>query len=417
MSNEEQTEDSYESEPKAHQISRRGFDGTSLATEGVATQALIAKATADIQARWLMALRNPRDMAEVRQKIMLECKRPGFADAAIYEVPRGTDKIKGLSIRFAEVALRCLGNASCEAQTLYDSDSERIIRITATDFETNATWSRDITVKKTVERKFLKKGQRAIRDRINSAGDRIYIVEATDDDVATKEAALISKASRTAILRLIPGHLQDEAFALCEKTYADKAAKDPEAEKNQMLDAFAGQNIMPSAIAEWLGHAIELTTPAELVELRKLFGALRDGEVTWPGALEAAAASRAKRAEPAAAKTDTAKAPAASATPSKTSPAEASAPMPAPAAASVNEPPPPQQTSSGKGTSSVKDKLRSVPKDDPVAQPDPPKADVVSADQLPAPDFVERECATCGVAIDVPKDAPDGARCYVCRSA
>lgn len=416
MSNDEtSTDESYEHEPKTNQIMRRGFDSTSLSVDNSATQSLIAKATADVTARWTMAMRMPRDMAEVRQKIMLECRRPGFADAAIYEVPRGADKIKGLSIRFAEVALRCLGNASCEAQTLYDSDTERIIRITATDFETNATWSRDITVKKTVERKFLKKGQRAIRDRINSGGDRIYIVEATDDDVATKEAALISKASRTAILRLIPGHLQDEAFALCEKTYADKAAKDPEAEKNQMLDAFAGLNIMPVAIVEWLGHAIELTTPAELVELRKLFGALRDGETTFPSAVESAKAARDRGAAPVTAKTEAKPSQAAGATaPSVAKPAATTAPTTAPAPPK-EVPTAPAQTSSGKGVASVKDKLRSVPKEEKAPEPET-KPDVVAADQVADPDFEERSCATCGNAMDVPKGEPEGARCYSCRT-
>src|ERR1051325_3623418 len=97
-------------EPKTNQLMRREFAGIALASEGPATQALVAKATADIQARWVMALRRPRNLDDVRQDIIKECKRPGFAKVAIYSVPRAGTQIKGLSIRFAEVAMRCMGN-------------------------------------------------------------------------------------------------------------------------------------------------------------------------------------------------------------------------------------------------------------------------------------------------------------------
>jgi hypothetical protein len=429
--------------PRANQMARRTFDGIQLAGENAATQALVAKATADIQARWVMAMRRPRDMDEVRQMIIKECRRKDFAQTAIYAVPRGGNTIRGLSIRFAEVAMRCMGNMSCEAQTIYDSDEERIVRVIATDFESNATWPRDITIKKTVEVKQLKKGQRAIRDRINSYGDRVYLVDATDDQVATKEAAMISKAARTAILRLIPGHIQDEAFDLCDELMKKKDAENPDAARNTLFDAFASLNVMPTQIAEWLGHPVDQATPAELAELRKLYGALREGETSWAEAMEGAEEARARarkaaadRAGPKAAAGVPAAPPAAAAT------AEAPRSSATPPAAAA-PPPPKAQTPAkgGKATAALKDQIkndkpaehggerdhRAAPPAQPpkleVVKPDPASLPMSHPDAEPPPEsspppagMEERKCAGCGVAIDVEVGAPAGALCYSCRS-
>lgn len=410
-------------EPGTNQLVRRNFEGVTLAHEGPATQALIAKETAMIQARWIMAMKRPRSIDVVRQMLLQECKRVGFAEKAIYAVPRGDKTIRGLTIRFAEVAMRCMTNMSAEAVTIFDTDEERLVRVTATDYESNTTWQRDITVKKTMERKFLKRGQQPIRTRTNSWGDPVHIVEATDDDVTMKEGSAISKTSRTAILRLIPGDLQDEMFRLCDSLMSDKARKDPEAKKKDVLDAFAGLSIMPNQLEEWLAHPIAQITPAELVELGQLYRALREGEIDWRDAMDGAeeARARAKAAAKAAPKTG---APAAAATTAKPADAPKTDAAPktadkaptatatttaAPAAAPKADDAKPEdkKTSSGKGTAAVKDKISK-----PAEEAKPAAAPTAAP---PPPGKEERECSMCGVPIDVPVEVPKGTqRCYGC---
>jgi hypothetical protein len=267
--------------PHGNMLARREFSGTAMVQASAAAEALVAKERANAEAKWIIAMRRPRNMDAVRQDILKECRRPGFADAAVYEVPRGGTKIVGLSIRFAEVAVRCMGNLQPEVITVFDGDDTRLVRCTVTDYESNVTWSKDITVKKTVERKQIGKGQRVHGERLNSYGDRVYIVDATDDDVNTKEAALVSKALRTLILRCIPGHIQDEALALCNKIYADKQARDPDAARVAMLDAFASVSIKPTDLEELLGHTTERMQPAEVDRLRKIYAAISEGHTTW----------------------------------------------------------------------------------------------------------------------------------------
>jgi hypothetical protein len=419
-------EDDYDA-PQTNTLVRRGFGGIEVAGENAATQALIAKATADIQARWVMAMRRPRNPKDVRQLITKECERPSFAKEAMYTIPRGGSKITGLSIRFAEVAMRCMGNMSCEAQTLFDSDEERLVRVTATDYETNASWHRDITVKKTIERKQLQRGQRALRTRVNSYGDMIYIVDANDDDVATKEAAMISKAARTAILRLVPGNIQSECEKICEATMAKADARDPDAARNEVFDGFSKLDILPSDLEQWLGHAIERITPHETTELRNLWIAIRDGHISWESAVEEAQKARAKG--------DRVKAPA-----PKAQPAAPSAPASNGNGAAAPEktdhpktehPGAQSQKSGGKGTAAAKAALKDKPAAEPKTTPadgatapkafvegsDPEKEPGWMSDSKPKDGYEDRNCAKCGVVIEVPRADPQGAQCYACSQA
>lgn len=375
--NEETGETETALAPRSNQSMRRDFGGTSLAVGNQATEALIAKARADVEARWVMAMRNPRDVDDSRQMMLQECRRNGFAQQAIYSIPIGGNKVEGLTIRFAEVAARCWGNMPIETQTIYDSGEERIVRVTVTDLESNVTWSRDLTIKKTIERKQVKRGQPVRGQRVNSYGDTVYIVDATDDEIAVKEAAQVSKAARTGILRLIPGHIQDEMFDLCKKLQADKNAKDPDGERVRMLDAFAELRIMPSDLEQWLGHDTSKLVPAELEQLRQLYAAIREGEITWVAALAAKLENTKPKAEPQPTATETPKA-------------------------------------KRGGAAGLKDQLKEQPT--PHAGLDKAKAEARERDAERAkPDRIstdEQACAKCGVPIE-PGEV--GKLCYACE--
>lgn len=289
---EDASDDRALAAPERNAIVKRSFEGISTLMQNAATQALTAKATADINARWMIAMHRPRAIEVVEERLLHECKRAGFAAAAMYSVPRGKAKVTGLTIRFAEAALLAMGNLGCEAMTLYDSDTERLIRVTVTDYETNAGWARDITVAKTKEVRELKQGQRALGERVNSYGDTVYRVEATDDDVAVKEAAAISKASRTGILRLVPGWLLAKCREQIDKTTRNRAAEDPDGERSKMFGEFGKLGLKASWLVEWLGHSVDVATPDEIADLRQLYRAIREKEIT------PAAAMAARKGEP-----------------------------------------------------------------------------------------------------------------------
>jgi len=422
---------------RSNQIARTGFSETSLAMGNSATEALVASARAMTEARWIMAMRNPRNILDVRQEILDECKRPGFAEVATYARPVGRERIdedgdprgkkgewvevyaEGLSIRFAEVAMRRMRNMQCKATVIYDDARQRVITVYAVDYESNATWETDITVPKTVERKKLKKGQRPLGERLNSYGDRVFIVEATDSEVAVKAAAEISKASRTAILRLIPGEIQDEAHELCKTIAANKAAKDPRAAIKRMLDSFAELAVKPSEIEAWLGHKIEAGTREEFLQLSKIASGIREGELIWPEVLAERIAAH-----------DRERAPATSAGP-------AAPPAAPPPPADPAKPPPPAATpaqtsrpaAGGKGTAALRGALRSnggsKAEDPREAEPGwmsgkgtPPQSlvELPPGTPPPAEGNQYRGCARCGAIIEVPLTDALGGKCYACTA-
>jgi hypothetical protein len=251
-----------------------------------ATAAMTAQAKASVEARFILALQRPRDISTVRIALLKECKRPGFAQVARYSKPVGGQKIEGASIRFAEAALRLMGNVLPETSVIYDDQAKRIVRVSVTDLETNLTYSSDVSVEKTIERKDLKDGQVPLGSRRNSYGKMVYLLPATEDDIANKVNAAVSKALRGHALRILPGDILEEAMAQCVDTLRSEAAADPDRERKKLEDAFASLRVMPNHLADYLGHSTDQCSPAELVELRALYQAIKDNETTWHAALE-----------------------------------------------------------------------------------------------------------------------------------
>jgi hypothetical protein len=234
-----------------------------------------------------MALRQPRNEDQSRQDILKECRRPGFAQnkSTLYNKPIGKG-VEGLGIRFVEAALRHWKNVLIETDMIYEDDEKEIWHVTVTDLEANATWPLDIRCGKTVERSKPMDDGTYISVRMNSYGKPSYTVPAGDDDLLNKRAALISKAIRTLGLRIIPGDIQDEAEAIIRQIREDDAARDPDAERKRIADAFATIGVKAEALVEYLGHDLGACNPAELAALRGIYGAIKDGEATWVGVME-----------------------------------------------------------------------------------------------------------------------------------
>jgi hypothetical protein len=247
---------------------------------------------AGVQARYLVAMKQPRDWDQVRVRLMKECRRPGFSEGGLYLKPVGNKMtpigrgVMGLSVRFAEAAVRCMTNLLAESEIVFEDDERRQIRVTVTDLEGNVSYPIDVMVAKTVERSKLPDGETALRVRINSQGKPTYLLPATEDDMLNKTNSAVSKAIRTAALRILPGDIADECEALMIETRLKQDTADPDAAKKKLLDAFATLNVMPSEIKQYIGHPVEQLSPQEIQELRALYTAIKDGEATWSVALE-----------------------------------------------------------------------------------------------------------------------------------
>ncbi len=253
-----------------------------LSAQGeTASTAAAVQAKTQVEARYMMALHRPRSLMQFRAKLLDACKRPRFAESARYAKPVGGGKVVGWSIRFAEECARSLGNLLVESAVIYDDAAVRLVRVMVTDLETNLTYPTDVTVVKTVERSKLKDGQVAIKTRTNSNGRPTYLVEASEDDLLNKQNALISKAIRTAVLRVVPGDILEEALEQVEDTVRSEDAKDPAEKAKKIADAFYALGVMPDRLEALLGHPLAQVSPAEVTKMRTWITAMKDGDASW----------------------------------------------------------------------------------------------------------------------------------------
>lgn len=285
-------------EPQSGIITTKDFGSTQMERRAeTAATAAAAQVRAQMEFHYVMALRAPRDWDEVRLRILKECDRPAFAREALYNKPIGKG-VMGLSIRFAEKALMCMRNVGSDTIVTFDDEQKRIVRQIVTDFENNLTFSKDVIMEKTVERRQIKEGQEKLGSRMNSTGQIVYLVRATEDELLNKEGALISKAMRTNVLRILPGDIQADAEERIRKVLNDQHAKDPEGRKKAMLSAFYDLGIKPAQVAEYVGHDLESpVTAEEFTRLLALLNAVKDGETNMREAIEFAMKNRGETPE------------------------------------------------------------------------------------------------------------------------
>lgn len=266
---------------------------TALATKteqrgDIAVAAMAAKTRAEIESRYVIALQRPRNIMLCRSSILDSCRRPAFCEGAIYRKPVGGGKtVDGFSIRFAEEAIKALRNISVDTMAIYEDDERLTIRISVTDLEANLSYADEARITKTVERRSLKDGQQAISERMNSTGQKVYIVAATDDDLLNKINAAKSKAIRNSGLRLVPQDILEEAWNQILDTM-EKGGGDPAAEVKKVCDAFGALRVSPSELEKYLGHSIDTVSKKELTSLRGIYTAIKDEETTWAAVMETA---------------------------------------------------------------------------------------------------------------------------------
>lgn len=286
---------------------RSEFGVTEVVRQAEVMQAaLMAQQKALIEARFIVAYRQRRRWDEVRIAVNRMCQDPEFAAEALYvkpisRTPEGWNTLskrdqlrsapdnwpQGFSVRFIEAALFECGNFDCPAVVVWEDDEKRITQVSVIDLERNSAYHRTVVTPKTIERRNLKKGEEALSERINSFGETIFILPATPDQVASSEASGVSKALRTLGERLLRPDYKREWRARCEAAIMDAAAKDPEGEKKRILDGFSEKGVMPSAVEAYMEKSLIGLTPAEILQLRKIYTAIANGECSWKDVMEA----------------------------------------------------------------------------------------------------------------------------------
>lgn len=248
-----------------------------------------ARERAKIEARYIMAMRRPRDWMVVRTSMLDECRRPDFANSKrTYYIKPGVANAHGLGIGFVEMAIRAMTNIAVDKQCIYDSEDLETYLVTVTDLETNNSFEDEVKVFKTVERSRALDDGSFISRRKNSSGNWTYLVPTTnEDDLANKRAALISKSLRVSGLKHLPDWVKDDCISEIYRVRRDETARDPDAAKKRMIDCFALIQVTPADLSLYLGHDLMSITPDEIVQMRGIYDAITSGDGTWASFVEA----------------------------------------------------------------------------------------------------------------------------------
>lgn len=286
-------------------VQREEFAGQEIQTQAETSMAAVAaREQAMVQARFIMAERHARHWDSVRVRLLAHCDRPGFAEAAWYKKPTGKAKINGewvdtfaedLSVRFMEVARQELSNLDTATAVTYEDANVRIVTAFVLDLERNNRDARDIVINKVTEKRGKQnkktgeweppEGREVLSQRLNSYGEPVYLCRATEDEVRQRQNAEISKVQRDETKRLIPADILQDCRDRVRLTRAKEDKRDPLAAKKKVIDAFASIHVMPDDLVTYLGCSLEKASPAQMDELRGLFTAVREGEITMTEAI------------------------------------------------------------------------------------------------------------------------------------
>ncbi len=198
-----------------------------------------------------------RDEAKIRKKLLQDCRRPAFARLARYtkEVDMASgETVTRASVKFVEAALVRWGNVRTENIITADTDKTRTVRVLMTDLQTGAEYSKEILLEKTVERMRLSLREKVLGTR-RTAGGQVYLVQATEDDLASKEAALASIVVRQLGLRILPADLVAECMEEVAKTI-------------EGLDP-AGSSQQQPPVSQEIAHSSRSSALAGLLKQRK----------------------------------------------------------------------------------------------------------------------------------------------------
>lgn len=235
-----------------------GFNAPEAIANSALGEVAESRATAEVQAAYVIAKKFPRNEQQSYASIMNACKRLFLAEQAMYAYPRGGTLVKGPSIRLAEAMSQAWGNLDCGIREISQSNGVSVAEAYAIDLQTNTRITKIFHVK---HERHTKKG----------------ITRLTDPrDVYELVANQGARRLRGCILGIIPGDVVEAAVQQCNRTM--QSSDIPIADQiRKLVIAFDELGVKVEHLEKRLGHNLDATIPSELVTLRSIYKSIKDG--------------------------------------------------------------------------------------------------------------------------------------------
>jgi hypothetical protein len=223
------------------------------------------RAIQEVQAALIIAKKFPRDTTAAHSRIIESCKRMTLAKAAMYSYPRAGTTVTGPSIRLAEVLAQNYGNMEFGMRELERRNGS--VGFPGSSKVQAFCWDKESNT--------IKKLEFDVEHAIGLKGGKKKIL--TDPrDIYEKVANEGARRVRACILAIIPSDIVESAVKQCRTTIA-KGDGEPLVDRiRKMVVAFKDIGVNQPMIEEKIGHAIDLTTPEEIVDLTAVYTSIKD---------------------------------------------------------------------------------------------------------------------------------------------
>lgn len=222
-----------------------------------------SKQLAEVKGKMFLARQFPRDPEQSLQAVLKECQIPKLAEAAQYEYPKGDSVVTGPSIRLVEVLARHWGNIDSGVTEIDTYIDHTVVKAYAWDLEGNVSDEKTFSVP---HKRTTKKGSYKLTDERD-----IY------EMVANKAA----RRKRSCLLAVMPGWYVEAALDACNETLRKSVAngRSMDEVRASLLSAFAEVGITAVDIEARMGRPIDKLNENDVVKLRHLYSAIKDGFV------------------------------------------------------------------------------------------------------------------------------------------
>lgn len=222
-----------------------------------------SKQLSEVKGKMFLARQFPRDPERSLQAVLKECQIPKLAEAAQYEYPKGDTVVTGPSIRLVEVLARHWGNIDSGVTEIDTYADHTVVKAYAWDLEGNVSDEKTFSVP---HKRTTKKGSYKLTDERD-----IY------EMVANKAA----RRKRSCLLAVMPGWYVEAALDACNDTLRRSVSngRSMDEVRASLLSAFAEVGITAVDIEARMSRPIDKLNENDVVKLRHLYSAIKDGFV------------------------------------------------------------------------------------------------------------------------------------------
>lgn len=238
-------------------------DGADIGTQSTAGALQNqSREASEIQVKYLMAQKFPRDERVCMDKILNAFTRPSLAEKAQYQYARGGTDIVGPSIRSAETIALAWSNFSFGFREV-----SRGIGADGIPYSEVEAFARDLQQRTERPAGFIVRHWRDTKSGGYKLKDERDIYELISNQA--------QRRVRSCILALVPGDVIEAAMKQAEVTLRTTADTSPEA-MSKMLEKFKEFSVTKEMIEKRIQRRLDAIQPAQVVSLRRIYASLQD---------------------------------------------------------------------------------------------------------------------------------------------